>query len=182
MVKKKKRIICHYFDRYYYCDVIHDWLEWSFLHHNLISSSPKKKKEKPQIMLMWHLLGYLPNKHVFLHLKNKICWPGHLYSTTVSHYIMLFCHTCYIYQNTTSLTHLGRACAHVMRLRLQQQPEFDSDLRPYAMSPPLKLQLCYQRKAIGYLDDFSINYTVLLEICIVIDNTISEVWDPKQLF
>lgn len=142
----------------------------------------RKKKEKPQIMLMWHLLGYLPNKHVFLHLKNKICWPGHLYSTTVSHYIMLFCHTCYIYQNTTSLTHLGRACAHVMRLRLQQQPEFDSDLRPYAMSPPLKLQLCYQRKAIGYLDDFSINYTVLLEICIVIDNTISEVWDPKQLF
>ena len=150
------------------------------MHHNLISSSPKKKK-KPQIMLMLHLLGYLPNKHVFLHLKNKICWPGHLYSTTVSHYIMLFCHTCYIYQNTASPTHLGRACAHVMRLSLQQQPEFDSKPAALCRESPPKASTVLSQKGHWLFRSF-LNYTVLLEICIVIDNTISEVWDQNQLF
>ena len=33
--------------------------------------------------MMWHLFGSVPNKHVFLHLENKICRPGHLCCITV---------------------------------------------------------------------------------------------------
>ena len=36
--------------------------------------------------MMWHLLGTVPNKHVFLHLENKIFRLGHLCSTTEPHY------------------------------------------------------------------------------------------------
>ena len=33
-------------------------------------------------MTMWHFSLSLPNKHVLLHLENKLCRPDHLCSTT----------------------------------------------------------------------------------------------------
>ena len=38
-----------------------------------------------KLMMMWHLLGSVPNKHVFLHLENKIYRPGRLCSATILH-------------------------------------------------------------------------------------------------
>ena len=49
---------------------------------------------------MWHLLCFVPNKHVFFHLKNKIFRPGHLCSSTEPHYNAhtFFLFLCYVVQ------------------------------------------------------------------------------------
>lgn len=60
-----------YLDRHYNCNMIHDVLEWSFLHHNFHFSS-------------WC--------DICLALYHKICRSRHLCITTVPHYIKALSH------------------------------------------------------------------------------------------
>lgn len=55
------------FDRYYMCDLIHDELEWSFL-HDYLSFHWQQLSQSWCCDVCWRLN---PNKHVFLNLENK---------------------------------------------------------------------------------------------------------------
>ena len=49
-----------------------------------------------KIMTMSHLFGSEPNKHIFLHLANKIWRQGHLCRTIVLHYNTVLLHVFYL--------------------------------------------------------------------------------------
>lgn len=54
------------------------------------------------IMMMWHLLWFVPYTHVILHLENNICMTWHLCSITVLFYRAVLSHI-YTFDNKLKL-------------------------------------------------------------------------------
>lgn len=81
MVKKKKIAIIL---KVRISDILHVIISVSQFSFSL-------KKPSITIMMIWPLLWSVPNKHVFLHLENKICRPGTSVAL-VLHYNAV-CHT-----------------------------------------------------------------------------------------
>ena len=77
-----KKWYCDYLNRNWDCSLIHDYYGWLIVHHDFHFHWKISK-----IKMMWHFSCSLPNKHVLSHLENKLCWPGHLFSTTKTFYL-----------------------------------------------------------------------------------------------